>query len=445
MEVASLSPVPVGVLTWNSPDPCVTIVVKATFDIEADGGVSLVPDQPPLCLDMATPKESGRDLEVHGAELFYGSDFAPRKGAVDVLAVGHARATTPRRQIPFRLRVASLNLALIAVSDSPSREAPLSERAVRRVPTDASTAVRMAPANSSVRGWVSRTVAPGFDFSVFNTAPRGHRLVSLPADAQIHTEGLLRRGDRPIQLAGVSPRVFHVGNRGDTDPGGAVEMVCDTLWLDTDREHVTLVWRGHVTRSEPGQRPFIVVKLHGGGPVTWRDMSRGLSRAAWLDAAEAHQLRSHSDRPAASQSEPTLTAFDALDGLDGPESTTARLAKKLRWTPPSEPPPPITTRRGAPLLPPETLRLRTPPSVHAKSDGGVARRDGRPSRKPARSATTLSWTRLTGQTIDEDDNAVTLIEAIPLTPPSQPIPLETSDEPTSETASPSTRRRDGDD
>lgn len=401
MEVASLSPVAVGVLTWNSPDPSVTVIVKATFDIEADGSVSLIPDQPPICLDRATSEEEGRDLGLHGAELFYGSDFAPKKGAVDVLAIGHVRARHPTRQLPFRLRVGGLDLALVAVTETPVTQAPLSERHVRRVPTDAATAVRLAPANSSVTGWISRTVAPGFDFAVFNTAPPHHRVGELAPDATIFTEGMLRRGDRPIRLAGVSPRVFHVEDRGATHPGDPVAMRCDTLWIDTDREHVTLVWRGHVARSQPGERPFLVVKLHGAGELTWRDMSRGLSRAAWLDATEAHELRRHSESPAHSQSEPTLTTARAYDE---PESTTARLRKQVHWSQPA----PTTARTGPPA--------GVPPLGDVTLVDDDSHDDPRP---PPTSAPT--WSHDGAQTLD--DAATTIAEASAYVPPSQPIPL----------------------
>lgn len=429
MEVASLSPVPVGVLSWNSPDPCVTVVVKATFDIEADGSVSLVPDQPALCLDLATPIDDRRQLGLHGAELYYGTDFAPRKGAVDVLAVGHARSERASRRIPFRLRIGLLDLTLFAVTDQPTQLVPLSERFVRRDPDDAATAVRLAPANSSVMGWISRTVAPGFDFGVFNTAPREHRLKGLSADAQIHTEGMLRRGDRTIQLAGVAPRVFHVEDRGATHPGEPVPMVCDTLWIDTDREHITLVWRGQVARSRPGERPFVVVKLHGAGEVTWSDMSRRLSRAAWLDATEPHNLRHASEAPAMSQSEPTLTALRTLDAFDSPESTTARLAKRLRQESgfgrgPDSPRPRAHRHQALPPLADVTL---------VDSENAL----------PAKPA----WRRVGGGTVVVDDEDVaTLSDASSTSPPSAPIPLA----PLSESAvpiplAPSTIRRPDDD
>jgi hypothetical protein len=421
MEVASLSPVPVGVLTWNSPDPCVTIIVKATFDIEPDGSVSLVPDQPPMSLDQATPEEGGRDLELHGAELFYGTDFAPKKAGVDVLAVGHARAPRAGGQIPFRLRVGDLDLDLVATTDEPSREVALTERRVRRVASDPSTAVRLAPANSSVTGWVSRTVAPGFDFAVFNTAPHRHRLSALEADAIIYTASLLRRGDRPVRLAGVSPRVFHVEDRGATAPGVPVSMDCDTLWLDSDREHITLVWRGQVPRSKPGERPFVVVKLHGAGELGWRDMSRRLSRAAWFDATEPHELRREHALPP-SQSEPTLTALSALDALDAPESTTARLAKRHHLERRAEPP--ETARAGMRIGGDDPGALGDGTLIDPDTDAGAPPFDQTGPHPPRQSGIEDEWQSLAGETV-EDEDPPTMVEPTPFSPPpSDPLPLE---------------------
>ncbi len=385
MEVASLSPVPVGVLTWSSPDPLVTVIVKATFDVEADGSVSLVPDQPPMSLDRASRDDDDRHIEIPGVELFYASDFAPCKAAVDVLVVGHARSRAPTHVFPLRLAVGALDLALVAVTDTPTTRAPLTARHVRRVPTDPATAVRLAPAPSSVSGWVSRTVAPGFDYAVFNTASFHHRLHHLSPDATVHTRGLLRRGDRPIVLAGVAPRVFHVADRKNDEPGVPVPMTCDTLWLDVDREHVVLVWRGHVARGRPGMRPFLVVKLHGPGDVTWRDVSRRIARAVWVTATQPHELTPPSELPAAALSEPTLAAGGPFDE---PETTTARLAKKLRWG------------EGGEVAPPPEHAAREwsgdTPGVGAAGKTLVAA---------------------------HEDELETIADATPLGPPSDPIPL----------------------
>ena len=78
VDVASLCPLPVGVVSWQSPGRVLSVIVKATFAIAKDGAVTLSPVQEPLCLDRKSPLGTDDELQ-------YASDFAPLKARADVL------------------------------------------------------------------------------------------------------------------------------------------------------------------------------------------------------------------------------------------------------------------------------------------------------------------------------------------------------------------------
>ena len=48
MKVFSFAPLPVGVLPWHDPDPCVTVITKLTLILDRHGLV-IAPAQEPLC------------------------------------------------------------------------------------------------------------------------------------------------------------------------------------------------------------------------------------------------------------------------------------------------------------------------------------------------------------------------------------------------------------
>src|SRR5262245_33860591 len=88
VDVARFYPLPVGIVAWSAPEPRLTVVVKATFTIAADGIAELATEQEPLTLDRPFPRCDDGDLEA-------ASDFAPRKARADVLLAGSAHAHAP--------------------------------------------------------------------------------------------------------------------------------------------------------------------------------------------------------------------------------------------------------------------------------------------------------------------------------------------------------------
>jgi hypothetical protein len=98
-----------------------------------------------------------------------------------------------------------------------------------------------------------------------------------------------------------------------------IDMICDTLWIDTDRELLVLVWRGQAHAPAEGRDiERIVVSLErDDAPRRRAERERALLRGAGAHAIEP----------------PDLTDPAAGDG----EDPTLALEKYARWEEPVEP------------------------------------------------------------------------------------------------------------
>lgn len=248
MELALLCPFPVGVVMWSAPEPRRTVIVKATFALDRDGELRLSREQLPLEID--------RPAAASSDDLALASDFAPKKERVDILLVGHARAVVPAVTIPARIDVGDVHRSFLAFSSRPALEIPLTVAHLRSdtasgVPVRVGPVSPRAPARRALAGdrvldpaGVPRGVLGGdFDFSFFNAAPLPQQLDALPEGAEIHLTGLLESAPhRTVLVPSRRPLVYLVEptNRRIA----AIDMRCDTLFVDTDRAELSLVWRG---------------------------------------------------------------------------------------------------------------------------------------------------------------------------------------------------------
>ena len=116
LRVARLCPLPIGVLAWRAPEPTLTVVVKATFLLGADGKSTLAAEQEPLWLDRPIAGGSFGDLDR-------ACDFVPPKARVDVLLTGHAYAEAAMHCC----RRASPSTSCVGAS-TPPRKSPPSRR-----------------------------------------------------------------------------------------------------------------------------------------------------------------------------------------------------------------------------------------------------------------------------------------------------------------------------
>ncbi len=232
-----------GVKTIRAEAPCLTVIAKATFSFEQAEGQDLPEieharwsgDQLPLSLDQPSPAPgAGAD------ELYYASDFAPRKAGADVLVVGHAHGTAPSQRQAGRFAVAGLEREFVALAEQPLPAIPLCCGHLEGEGTAAPVPVGpMRPARHA------RTYhGEGFDYGCYNAAPEAQRVDAIEPGATIELEGLSRRAQRRVvALPPLAPRVIVEARWWGTRE---VPMRCDTLWVDVDRELVVLLWRGDV-------------------------------------------------------------------------------------------------------------------------------------------------------------------------------------------------------
>ncbi|EYF01318.1 DUF2169 family type VI secretion system accessory protein [Chondromyces apiculatus] len=93
--------------------------------------------------------------------------------------------------------------------------------------------------------WWQEPLPEGFDPTFFNVAPTDQQLPELHDNERLVLEHLHPEHPRLVtSLLGLRPRaVAERGSMGRED----IPLLCDTLWIDTDRALCTLVWRGRLS------------------------------------------------------------------------------------------------------------------------------------------------------------------------------------------------------
>jgi hypothetical protein len=293
MDVASLCPLPVGIVPWASPEPTCTVVIKATFALDRDGDARLADEQDPLSID--------RPSAIDADELESATDFAPLKARADILLVGHASAELPTTAIAALLRVDGLTRRFFALAGAPSTQIPLSSLYLRAAGAESEEVVRVGPEAPWSAGRQARLghralggdglpLGPlrGFDFGFFNAAPADQQVELLRVGATLLLRGLLPGVERrEVRLPGLRPVVFLMrratNGRGST---GEIALRCDTLLIDTDRAVCSLTWRGVFEPPDEDEAACLLVDVaYPGDKPTFRELHRKLSRAAAAEAA----------------------------------------------------------------------------------------------------------------------------------------------------------------
>ena len=252
----------VGVLRWMLPprqvvvdgtsltmaaEPAMTFVVKATFSYAAcaspDDEMTLSREPDGLALDVPS--------ELPGAEedeIAYPSDFVPLKRLCDLLVTGHACAPRPATRLVASVALGAVSRTFVVESGMPSTRVPLVRAALRaaaalhaapRARDDASPAEPVGPSPTPP---LPAEHGLAFDFAAYNTAPASQQQVDFPRGAALSLSGLSERAQTlSLKLPSIAP-VLWVDTTEER--GILLELDCDTLWIDTDRELLVMVYRG---------------------------------------------------------------------------------------------------------------------------------------------------------------------------------------------------------
>ncbi|MFO0761050.1 MAG: DUF2169 domain-containing protein [Byssovorax sp.] len=391
MDVISTCPLSVASRVWQPSQGAftLTVVCRATFQLRAGEAVLAVEQEAPNDHDDHWNDDDLRSLRA-------ASDMAPIKPRADVLLVGAAFAPgrVPTRSLVVRLCAGEVDKSIEVVCDrslspdgtvregAPFARMPLVyERAaggpgtlnpvgIRRDLRDAQGRIALpnlqrpgvtpasladpneplgfgpiAPswpgrmsklgrhaATFSAHGALDHLPLPSdLDASYFNVAPADQQVPFLSESTVIALENL--HPDHPrltSRLPGLGPRATVEGQGG----ARALDLRCDTLWIDTDRGICTLVWRGQVPlgrRDEPGRVIVAMDRISSASPSGRRPTWASADLSASAPQPPAMFLDPNEVKEAESVDSPVGTIMITAD--QGPSMT-------LPFAPPPLPPPP---------------------------------------------------------------------------------------------------------
>lgn len=218
-------------------------------------------------------------------------------------------------------------------------------------------AERLAGHHDWVQGGMRRAPFPAtLDPLFFQSAPVDQLLEALGPNERIVLEHLSPdRASLETRLPGIAPRASVERPGRGAEP---IELVADTLWVDTERRICTLTWRGLVTLSELDEP--IVMRV--AETPAWISETPSTGRPPPVDAGREERA----DTLTGTMSLPAFDPVTALPFRPSPSAYPAEPTQTRRSTlvqPASEPPPaspPLPSIPAAPLMP-SGLRPAAPP------------------------------------------------------------------------------------
>jgi hypothetical protein len=308
--VARMMSFPVAGRVWQ-PRPgsfALTFVCKATYTL-APGKLEIAPDQEPV-------NEVDRPWSDSVTSLYAASDLAPSKPAPDVVLIGNAFAPggVPTQKVVARLAIGEVDKSIEVWADrtlradgsvaegSPFTTMPLLyERAAAgpdnpvgmtferdaygevalpnltrpgtRVAHDAPIApvgfgpiAAYWPARLARMGRIADALSldhlheqplpADLDPGCFNVAPLDQRPTTLRGDETLVLENLHREHPKlTMKLPGTLLQA-KLSSRGGEK---ALELSCDTLWIDTSRGICCLTYRGQVPIASPTDAGWVII------------------------------------------------------------------------------------------------------------------------------------------------------------------------------------------
>jgi uncharacterized protein YjbI with pentapeptide repeats len=324
-DVLAVSPVACAAVAWRAAGALrVTVVVKATFALTPDHEASLVDPAPLEREDRYQDQDPSRSLRR-------GSDLAPYLPGAGVVLIGHAYAPSgsPVTGLAVRLAIYGdeplLDKTVHVYGDVPTGgsaptpflKMPLAYERAYGGPSVPSNPVGVGPAGTRRPNLVHPTnphrpagfgpIAPHWparrrlfdaargpdarargeeildlpaevDFRAFSAAPADQLLATLGGAEWIVLDnmcaGLVRVRTR-LPSAQAQAR-WHLVSRdgGRASPEQELELVADTLAIDTDLQTASVLWRGSFPLDRPEQLALarVVAGLAlPGAPVAWPD------------------------------------------------------------------------------------------------------------------------------------------------------------------------------
>lgn len=319
----------VGVLRWTLPPrreivedtplimagfPALSFVVKATYSYArcAAPGDELELAEEPEGMALDVPSELDGAAE---GEMAYPSDFVPRKEACDVLVTGHASSGRPLARIPAHFRVGVVERAFEVESPLPAVKAPLVAAALR--PAE--------PVGPSPTPALLEDYPLGFDFAAFSRAPASQRLAELSGREEVVLTGL---SERAAVLRFRLPKKAPVAWVDTVDERGSpMDLTCDTVWIDTDRQLVVMAYRGiwRVPDLDIDGVTQVILSLAEPGPTPARlaDVQDDLGRGVFEMAVELDDFDEEGPPP----QEPSLfSRYEMWDRHEEPAISLERYA-----------------------------------------------------------------------------------------------------------------------
>jgi hypothetical protein len=273
----------------------VTLVCKLALDLGPPNGVMVPRAAPSFELDKPS-RFAATDLSL----LDHASDFAPFKAEVDVVVVGHARAprATPSSMASLRVLTGSGEPLLVTAAavraGAPASTIPLAAPYIAG--SWAGAASRWGPASDPHKllgGYIDADTDP----RLYQAASPEMRIASkeLRGDEQLVTVGLFEGGipapdgstflERVFQLPGLYPVITYDA----AEEGQPVEVMLDTVALDSDNGVVTLTWRGTLGPFQnPDELRRVVLSMERlaierSESDRLSDTQRGVVRFAWTE------------------------------------------------------------------------------------------------------------------------------------------------------------------
>ncbi|MFO0588479.1 MAG: DUF2169 domain-containing protein [Polyangiaceae bacterium] len=302
----------VGVLRWTSPpesgvegetkvvhagEPLFSIVVKATYSYarcEAPGDLPVFADEPEgLALDVPSALPNAAV-----GEIAYPSDFVPAKSGVDVLITGHAFSERPLPRLPAAVRVGAMARSFEVEPEVVSAKAPLIAASIRAPKGEGGALAGLGMAlgaNSQSAPPVGPTPTPvlleeypvDFDYERFRRAAPAQRMTRIRGHEEVMLTGLSERApNRRFRLPKARPVAWT-----DTDDsrGIPLDLTCDTVWFDTDREVLVMVYRGQRFVDDldlAGVTRITLALEDPGEEVKFEELGDDLARGAFELAVE---------------------------------------------------------------------------------------------------------------------------------------------------------------